>query len=104
MFWLWPFALTDRKLPDVSPIAERFAQNLGHYRAQSDLTVEDLAAKAEIHRTQVSDYLNAKALPRLDALVRLAGSLDVSVAQLIEGISWDPATATGEYRLRTPGR
>lgn len=44
-------------------------------------------------------------LPRLDALVRLAGSLDVSVAQLIEGIDWDPAaTATGEYRLRTPDK
>lgn len=88
----------------MSPVAERFAQNLSHYRAQSDLTVEALAARADIHRTQVSDYLNAKALPRLDALVRLAGSLDVSVAQLIEGISWDPAVTAGEYRLRTPGK
>ena len=84
----------------MTPVAERFAENLSHYREQSGLTVEALASKAETHRTQVSQYLNGKSMPRLDVVVRLAGSLDVSVAQLVEGITWEPAAETGHYKLK----
>jgi transcriptional regulator with XRE-family HTH domain len=82
----------------VPPVAERFAENLSRYREQSGLSVEALASKAETHRTQVSQYLNAKAMPRLDVVVRLAGSLNVSVAQLVEGVTWEPAADTGHYK------
>lgn len=84
----------------MSVVSERFAQNLFHYREQSGLSVEALAAKAETHRTQVSQYLNGKALPRLDVVIRLAGALNVSVAQLVEGIAWEPAASSGEYKVQ----
>lgn len=38
-------------------------------------------------------------MPRLDVVVRLAGSLNVSVAQLVEGITWQPAPETGHYQV-----
>jgi transcriptional regulator with XRE-family HTH domain len=88
----------------MSLVAERFAENLSHYRERSGLSVEALAAKAETHRTQVSQYLNGKALPRLDVVVRLAGSLNVSVAQLVEGITWEPAADTGQYKVQKGGK
>lgn len=86
----------------MSPVSERFAENLSRYRDQSGLSVEALAVKAEAHRTQISQYLNGKALPRLDVVVRLAGSLNVSVAQLVEGITWQPAPEPGHYKVEKP--
>jgi transcriptional regulator with XRE-family HTH domain len=70
----------------VSEVAERFAENLAYYFKQSGLSQDALAARAEIHRTQVGDLLRSKQAPRLETIVRLAGALGTSPASLIEGI------------------
>ena len=46
--------------------SERFAANLRTLRQASDLSQEELAFRAEIHRTQVSFIEGGHRLPRLD--------------------------------------
>jgi transcriptional regulator with XRE-family HTH domain len=88
----------------VSDVAQRFAENLSRYREQAGLTQEELAARAEIHRTQIGALLNGKQLPRLDTLVKLAGALNISPADLIDGITWEPAAQRGQFKLSAPGK
>ncbi len=75
-------------------IADRFAANLVRLRAAAELTQEELAERAAVHRTQIGLLEGGKRLPRLDTLVKLAGSLGVSTAELTEGIVWEPVVRT----------
>ncbi len=70
--------------------AERFAANLRMLRAEADLSQEVLALRADVHRSQISLMESGERLPRLDTLVKLAGALGVTVADLTAEISWDP--------------
>ena len=81
-------------------VTERFAQNLARYRNQVNLTQEELAARAEVHRTQVGLLENGKRVPKIDTVVRLAGALSISPCDLLSGIVWEPGTArAGSYRV-----
>jgi transcriptional regulator with XRE-family HTH domain len=71
-------------------VAKRFADNLRVERARARLSQEALAARADIHRTQISLMESAKRLPRLDTLVKLAGALDIGVEVLTAGIAYEP--------------
>lgn len=88
-------------MPDV---AKRFAENLAYYREQAGLTQEELAARAEIHRTQIGALLNGKQLPRLDTLVKLAGALGIAPADLLDGIRFEPAAQRGKFKLSAAKR
>lgn len=88
---------------DEQAVSERFAANLAQARADAELTIEALAARSEIHRSQISEYLGGRAQPKLGALARLAGALGVPPAQLLEGISFEPAERQGSYKI-SPGR
>ena len=83
-------------------VAERFAENLTRYREASGLTQEALAARAEIHRTQIGLLLNGKQVPRMDTVVKLAGALGVSACDLVDGITWEPAAETGKFKFSKP--
>jgi transcriptional regulator with XRE-family HTH domain len=81
-------------------ISERFAANLAREREAVGLSQEELAGRADIHRTQVSLIEGGKRMPRLDTLVKLAGALDVPPAKLLDGISWEPTiTKVGRFRV-----
>lgn len=87
-------------MPD--DLAHRFAENLAHYleASESVSSQEALAARAEIHRTQVSELLRAKGNPTLATIVRLAGALNCAPADLVEGMSFEPAAATGQFKTK----
>lgn len=88
------------RLVDVS---ERFAENLVRLRHARKLSQEELAARASVHRTQISLMESAKRLPRLDTLVKLAGALEVDLPRLVEGISWEPTvTQSGQFDVTEP--
>lgn len=72
-------------------MAGRFAANLRRLRDEADLTQDELALRAEIHRTQISFIESGQRMPRLDTLIKLAGALGVPVGDLVEGITWSPA-------------
>jgi transcriptional regulator with XRE-family HTH domain len=73
-----------------SQLRERFAANLQRIRKEPNLSQEDLANRAEIHRTQVSLIEGGKRTPRLDTLVKLAGALETTANELLQGISFTP--------------
>jgi transcriptional regulator with XRE-family HTH domain len=74
----------------VMDITERFAANLTRLRRAAGFSQEELAFRADIHRTQVSQMENGKRLPRLDTFLRLVGALEVPAEDLLEGIKWEP--------------
>ncbi len=75
-------------------VSDRFAANLIRIRKEADLSQEELAVLASVHRTEISLLERGVRLPRLDTLVKVAASLEVSADELLEGIEWTP----GEQR------
>jgi transcriptional regulator with XRE-family HTH domain len=84
-------------------VSERFAENLLRLRQRRKLSQEELASRAAINRSQISLMESGKRLPRLDTLIKLASALEVEIPRLTEGISWDPAIATGgQFEVSEP--
>ena len=75
-------------------MAKRFAENLTSRREAMPLSQEELARRADIHRTRISKFENAEEMPRFETLVKIAGALGVSIADLAEGITWEPIVTT----------
>jgi len=75
-------------------IAACFGDNLARCRQRADLSQENLSHLASLHRTEVSQLERGLRLCRIDTLVKLAASLEVSADDLLAGIVWSP----GNYR------
>lgn len=74
--------------------AARFGDNLARYRKRADLSQEALSHLTSLHRTEISQLERGLRLCRIDTLVKLAASLEVSADELLGGITWSP----GNYR------
>lgn len=84
-------------------LAKRFGENLKYHRKKSGLSQEELASRAEVHRTQVSQLERAKHLPRLDTFVRLVGALGIPPEDLLDGLSFQPGVRQrGEFTISAP--
>ena len=73
---------------------DRFSKNLIEIRVRSGLTQGELAARAEIHRTQISLIESGRRAPRLPTLISIAGALEVPITDLLAGISYTRAITT----------
>lgn len=71
-------------------VAGRFAKNLTRCRKQSGLPQETVGFRASLHRTEISLLERGTRIPRIDTLVKLAGALEVSPCDLLDGITWRP--------------
>jgi transcriptional regulator with XRE-family HTH domain len=67
-------------------VPERFGSNLARCRKEAGLTQRTVAARAGLHRTQISLLENGKRTPRIDTLIKLASALSVRPEVLMEGI------------------
>jgi transcriptional regulator with XRE-family HTH domain len=74
-------------------VATRFGRNLWRCRRRAALSQEELGARAGLHRTEIGMLEHGTRLARVDTLMKLAGSLDISPAELLEGIHWTPGTS-----------
>lgn len=74
--------------------AARFGDNLARHRKRADLSQEELSYLASLHRTEISQLERGLRLCRIDTLVKLAASLEVSADDLLDGITW----TLGDYR------
>ena len=70
---------------------ERFAANLSRARARAKLSQEELGRRCELHRTEISLLERAGREPRLGTLVKLAGALETTPAELCAGVAWQPS-------------
>lgn len=73
------------------------ARRVRRLRRDQDLSQETVAERAEIHRTQMTLIERAERLPRIDTMIKLAGALGVSPAELLDGLVWRPG-------ISSPGR
>lgn len=83
-----------RRIRDVE-IAARFGDNLAACRRRANLSQEELGWRAGLHRTAIGQLERGQRVARVDTLVRLAGALSVSPAELLDGLTWVPPLATG---------
>ena len=65
-------------------LARSLGRRLRYLRAQTGLTQLELGRKASMDRAYISRLERGRILPRYAALVRLASSLGVSVAVIVE--------------------
>ena len=83
--------------------SDRFAENLARLRQDAGFSQEELAARAAVHRTQVSLMEGGQRLPRLETLVKLVGALEISPEALLDGITWEPVVSTpGGFKVAEP--
>jgi transcriptional regulator with XRE-family HTH domain len=75
-------------------IAAQFGDNIAHCRKRADLSQEELSHLASLHRTEISQLERGLRLARIDTLVKLRDSLEVSYDDLLDGIVW----RVGDYR------
>jgi transcriptional regulator with XRE-family HTH domain len=101
--------MTDRTDPPRAPDPEateglkvRLGENVRLLRARLHITQEELASRADIHRTQMTLIESGKRLPRADTLLKLAAGLEVDMTTLFGGIAYRPrlfSAARGEFEI-----
>lgn len=77
---------------------ERFAANLRQARTKVGISQEELGDRCDLHRTEISLLERAGREPRLATLVKLAGSLETTPAELCAGLSWQPSSGRFEVK------
>ena len=77
---------------------ERFAVNLRRARREQGISQEELGFRCELHRTEISLLERGGREPRLGTIVKLAGALDTTPAELCAGIGWLPRQ--GRFQIR----
>lgn len=75
-------------------VADRFAANLLRLRKRAEITQEELAFRASLHRTEIGLLERAERVPRIDTLAKLAGALEIEPGAFFDGITWTP----GDFR------
>jgi transcriptional regulator with XRE-family HTH domain len=85
-------------------LAARFGDNLARCRRRADLSQDELSVRASLHRTEISQLERGLRLARIDTLIKLAGSLEVSVDELLAGLGWEPGgTRIGKFTAEDSG-
>ena len=80
-------------------VAERFGDNLSRIRREADIGQDELAVRASVHRTEISQLERGLRVARIDTLVKLAASLEASPSELLAGIAWEPGgTVYGRFQ------
>jgi transcriptional regulator with XRE-family HTH domain len=75
----------------------RIADNLFLQRKRAGYSQEALGDRAMVSGDRISAIENGKALAMLDAYVRLAGSLSVTLDDLLAGVTWTPGVVELEF-------
>ena len=87
----------------MSALAQRFGDNLARARQRADLSQEELSVRASLHRTEISQLERGLRIARVDTLVKLLGSLEVSAEELLVGLDWTPGDVRyGSFVERDP--
>jgi transcriptional regulator with XRE-family HTH domain len=83
---------TDRE--QALAVAERLGGNLRRVRRREDLSQEELARRASLHRTEIGLLEHGERVCRIDTLIRLAGAMAILPGELLDGIDWVPGPET----------
>ena len=78
----------------AAEVAERIGRRIRRRRRAIDMTQEELAFRAGVHRTQITLIERGRRQPGIETVVRLAGALDHAL------ITPKPSTAAPRGRLK----
>jgi transcriptional regulator with XRE-family HTH domain len=85
------------------PLAQ-FVVNLNRLIAERGMSVAEVADRADVHRSHLNLILSGARMVQLDTLVKLAGALGVSPAELLDRVRWvSDGHGGGEFRTAGPG-
>lgn len=85
-------------------VADQFAANLVRVRKQAGISQEELGFLASLHRTEIGMLERGIRLPRIDTLIKLAGALEVSPNELLDGVAWvSTVPLVGSFEIQVPG-
>ncbi len=76
-------------------VPHRLGENLRRLRADAGQTQEQLAARAAVHRTVISQLETGDREPRATTIVKLAGALGAEPGDLLAGMKWTPPEQSG---------
>lgn len=85
-----------RHTQEVLDLKQRFADNLILLRSRVDLSQEETAERAGLHKTELSLLERGLRLPRLDTLIKLSGAIEVESCELLAGMSWRLRSNAGQ--------
>lgn len=83
-------------------LRQNLAQNARTAREAAGLTLEEAAHRAGIHWRHWQKVEAAEVNTTLKTLARLAEVLDVSAAELLEGLTWIPKAKGEKFAERYP--
>jgi transcriptional regulator with XRE-family HTH domain len=73
-------------------VAARFGDNLARVRREAAMSQDELAVRASLHRTEISQLERGLRIARIDTLIKIASSLEVAPAELLVGLDWQPGS------------
>lgn len=88
-------ALTERAVRRQQ-FGQRFGRNLQRARRAAGLNQDDLAERADMHRTEVSQIERGVRLPRADTLWQIAQCIGVDLGPLFAGLGSHPGAPAAE--------
>lgn len=79
-----------------------FGANLARIRREAGFSQDEMGLRAEVHRTEISQLERGLRCPRIDTVLKLAGTLEIEPGDLLVSIVWKAAEhAPG--RFECPG-
>jgi len=84
--------------------AIRIGENLRRQRRGLLISQEELALRADLHRTEIGMLEHGKRLARIDTVIKLACSLGVPIDDLVEGLNWVPGPESRPGKFAAPRR
>lgn len=83
-----------------SPLAVRFGRNLWRQRRRADLSQQELADLAGLHRVDLGRVERGEQLPRLDTILKVSAGVGASPCDLMSGLRWYPGRQIeGEFSV-----
>lgn len=80
-------------------VKAQFGVNLRRARKEAGISQEETAVRASLHRTEIGLLERGERLPQIDTVIKLAGAVGVTPADLLKGIVWEPGTTTrGQFK------
>jgi transcriptional regulator with XRE-family HTH domain len=71
---------------EKNPVALRFGEGLRQKRLQAELSQEELADRASLHRSEIGLLERGLREPRVSTVVKLANALSIPAAELLREI------------------
>lgn len=80
-------------------IAAQLGDNLARQRKLADMSQDEVAFGAGVHRTEISQLERGLRVARADTIAKLAAALEIDPGKLFEGIVWEPGNMRrGRFR------